>query len=162
MIVTVLTFHNEWWPLWLQTKIPKTNTDWQATAANLQQTLVLCFFLLLWPAIGVTTEIMWTFQRRAELQPTTVAGLQLRICCRLHPGQPWPIIVNTFLVYLEGALPYPQFNFYLKRWQEMEPYPTLSSISTSRDGKRWSPTLPSVQFLPTHIWPLLVKWIMAV
>jgi hypothetical protein len=29
-----------------------------------------------------------------------------------------------------GALPYPQFKFYLKRWQEMEPYPTLSSIST--------------------------------
>jgi hypothetical protein len=41
------------------------------------------------------------------------SSLQLRICCRLHPGQPWPIIVNTFLVYLEGALPYPQFNFYL-------------------------------------------------
>jgi hypothetical protein len=28
-------------------KIPKTNTDQQATAANLQQTLVLYFFLLL-------------------------------------------------------------------------------------------------------------------
>jgi hypothetical protein len=123
----------------------------------LQQTLVLCFFLLLWPAIGVTTEIMWTFQRRAELQPTTVAACSLEFVADCtHPGQPWPIIVNTFLVYLEGALPYyPKFKFYLKRWQEML---MLASHSQNRPILVLSLHLRSHDAFAGAVFLLLASW----